>query len=231
MNRLCFSVCAALLTAALAASPAFAHRLNIFAWLENDTIMVDCNFGAGHPAKNADVTVYDDTTKKAIVTGKTGDNGYYSFRVPEVVRQGHGLLIDVNAGQGHRGDWTMDASELYAAASLTAGFDAAAIYGANNAPSRVTLRPASGTNDHPDDHAPEATPATVAMPDTQNAVDHADYVRKVVREELASKLGPIHRELARQNSSEPSFGEIVGGIGWIVGIVGIILFFVSRRKS
>lgn len=225
-------VCAAA-SICLLATPAFAHRLNIYAWLENDTVIVDCNFGQGHPAKGADVTVSDEETKQTLVTGKTGDNGYFSFRVPEVVRRGHGLFIDVNAGQGHRGDWTMNASELYAAASLTAGFDAAAMApdnqnGAQN-PSRVTLSPAPGANEHPDDHDADAVPNNISLPEAQPTLSAAQ-ARDIVREEVEAKIAPIRQHIATQTTQGPSTAEIIGGIGWIIGIVGIILFFLSRRK-
>lgn len=190
----------------ICASSAFAHGLNVFAWLENDQIIVQGDFGKGRPAANAQVNVYDRTDNKKLLTGTTNPDGRFSFVVPAIVRQGHGLLVDVNAGQGHRGEWAIDASELYSAASLTAGFDEAAIRAGQMG-----------------DHQPAAAPA-VAPPMPQGS---SEQIRNIVLEALELKLAPIRQEIAKR--SGPSLSEIIGGIGWIIGLVGIGFYFKSRK--
>ncbi len=194
-------------------SPASAHRLNVFAWLDNDRILVECNFGGKHPAANADVTVLDDTDQKELVKGKTDNQGQFSFPAPAVARQGHGLAISVNAGQGHKGEWTMSASELYAAASLTAGFDSAAIK------ERHELAEPDA-----DSSTPHAVPA---MPGSQLT---DAQMRSLLHSALEQHLAPIRRQLAEQAAKGPGLEEIIGGIGWIMGLAGIFLYFKSRKN-
>lgn len=69
------------------------------------------------------------------------------------------------------------------------------------------------------DAAPAAAPATSTLT--------RDEVADLLRRELA----PIKRQLARLDAG-PSFGfrEIVGGLGWIVGLAGLALWW-SRRKK
>lgn len=194
-----------------------AHRLNVFAWLENDKILVECNFGEKHPAVNAKVNVTDEATQKELLHGTTNDNGRFAFQVPEVIRQGHGLIITVNAGEGHLGKWTMDASELYAAAALTAGFDAATIEDQQR--EHIRLRSATTQN--------IPTQATnLATPGSQ--ISQAQ-MRSLLHSALEQHLGPIHRQLAAQAAKGPTLAEIIGGLGWIIGLVGIALYFKSRR--
>lgn len=191
---------------------AFAHGLNIFAWLENDTIIVQCDFGQNRPAANASITVYDNVDKKELAHGITDASGRFSFGVPEIIRQGHGLLIVANAGQGHRGEWSMDASELYAAASLTAGFDQAAIDAHAQNPDHVHV---------------QMTPATAPL--LQGPVT-PDQVRSIVQDALELKLAPIRQEIAARASSGPTLAEIIGGIGWILGLAGIAFYFKARKS-
>lgn len=187
-------------------SASFAHGLNVFAWLENDSILVQCDYGQKRPAQHAAIAVYDSSDKQELAHGFTDTQGRYVFPVPDVVRRGHGLLVVADAGQGHRGEWAMDASELYAAASLTAGFDAAALQG--NSAQQVT---------------PQAGVPLAHGPVTQ------EQVRNIIQEALELKLSPIRKEIAAQSASGPTLTEIIGGIGWIIGLVGIALYFKSRK--
>ena len=56
-----------------------------------------------------------------------------------------------------------------------------------------------------------------------------DQVRAIVNAALDAKLGPIRRDLAAQVNAGPGIQEIIGGIGWILGLVGIGLYFKGRR--
>ena len=56
-----------------------------------------------------------------------------------------------------------------------------------------------------------------------------DQVRAIVNAALDAKLGPIRRDLAAQVNAGPDIQEIIGGIGWILGLVGIGLYFKGRR--
>jgi nickel transport protein len=56
-------------------------------------------------------------------------------------------------------------------------------------------------------------------------------IRAVVEQIIDSRLKPIQRELARIRKDEgPSFTEVAGGIGYILGLMGLIMYFKSRRK-
>jgi len=59
-----------------------------------------------------------------------------------------------------------------------------------------------------------------------------DQLRKVVEQTLDSRLRPIARSIAKmQEERGPGFTEIVGGIGYIFGIMGLLLYFRSRKNN
>ena len=60
-----------------------------------------------------------------------------------------------------------------------------------------------------------------------------EEIEKIIESQLDKKLAPLHallRQIARQGS-EPSINEIIGGIGYIMGIFGIIAFYYSKKTN
>jgi len=61
-------------------------------------------------------------------------------------------------------------------------------------------------------------------------VDVAE-IRRVVDESLDLKLKPVLRQLAKLREEKgPGLTEAVGGIGYIVGLMGLVLYFRSRKN-
>ena len=98
---LAFSLC-------LLISPqAFAHKLNVFVYSEADKVFVDGYFADGSKAKNSEVTVYN-MKREVIVEGTTNDEGEFSFPA----QSAEPLRVVLNAGMGHKTEYTLDESEL-----------------------------------------------------------------------------------------------------------------------
>jgi nickel transport protein len=55
-------------------------------------------------------------------------------------------------------------------------------------------------------------------------------IKKLIDESLDRKLAPIMNMLADSYGGGPSLTEIIGGIGYIFGLVGVAMYFTSRRK-
>ncbi|MEA4991420.1 hypothetical protein SDC9_02545 [bioreactor metagenome] len=68
-----------------------------------------------------------------------------------------------------------------------------------------------------------------AAPTPSAAGVSSGELQTIVNAALDVKLGPIRRELAEMRVSRPGFSEIFGGIGWLVGLAGIALYFKGRR--
>ena len=58
-----------------------------------------------------------------------------------------------------------------------------------------------------------------------------DDIRHVVEEALDKRLNPVMKTLVESRESRPTFRDIFGGIGYILGLVGVAAYFNYRRKS
>jgi len=58
-----------------------------------------------------------------------------------------------------------------------------------------------------------------------------EEVRKVVDDSLDKKLRPIVRMITESKNTKPSLTEIIGGIGYIFGLMGVALYFKNRGKK
>ena len=56
-------------------------------------------------------------------------------------------------------------------------------------------------------------------------------IEEIINASLDKKLRPITEMLADAMNQEPGFTEIMGGIGYILGIVGIALYFANRKRN
>ncbi len=58
-------------------------------------------------------------------------------------------------------------------------------------------------------------------------------IQSIIEDTLDEKLKPIMREMIEIKKSQEdkiSPTEIIGGIGYIIGIFGIIAYFLSRKR-
>lgn len=58
-----------------------------------------------------------------------------------------------------------------------------------------------------------------------------EEVKKLVEESLDRKLRPIIKMITKSQSKGPSVTEIIGGIGYIFGLMGLVIYFRNRRKK
>lgn len=59
----------------------------------------------------------------------------------------------------------------------------------------------------------------------------AEQIQAIVEKALDSRLKPIIRELAKiRKEKGPGLTEIIGGIGYIFGLMGVVLFFWSKKS-
>lgn len=62
--------------------------------------------------------------------------------------------------------------------------------------------------------------------DQHTSIDEQN-LRLIIREELA----PLAKKLAQLERKGPGINEIIGGIGYILGLMGIVLYFRSKRND
>ena len=200
--KICF--CAALLLLSLTPA-AWAHRLNVFAFVDGGEIQVECSFSRGNPARQGKVEISDAATNAALVTGVTGDDGVFRFPMPDGVRnRGHDLIVRVNAGEGHLGEWRIPAAEL----------------GRPSVDAVAVVRELQGAAAVPPSSAQDGRAISLTPRELEQIINAA----------LEQKLAPIRQLLAEQRSAGAALRDIIGGIGWLMGLAGIAAYFKSRRS-
>jgi nickel transport protein len=187
--------CWSLLTAS-----AWAHKVNVFAWVEGDTVYTESKFSGGRMVKEGRITVLD-TGGIVLVEGVTDDSGAFAFKVPKVAD----LTIVLEAGTGHRNTWKITATELEGGPPGPLK-DAAAVSGEGTPePSGgETLHVASGLSAH--------------------------EVEEVVARQLEEKLRPLNRMMAESRDRGATLSDIVGGVGYILGLVGLGAYIRYRKE-
>jgi nickel transport protein len=195
----------------LPCSQALAHNVTVFAWVEGDTVHVESKFSGGRRPMDAPVEVYD-TGGNLLLKGVTDNNGEFSFKVPEKTE----MKVVVLAGMGHKGEWTIPLSDLEAVSDDTT----------TQAAEPGSPPPASANPDQPQS-------AASAMSGHQVPAGYvtAAEIRNAVEGALDTKLKPVMKLLVETRQSGPSVTDILGGIGYIFGLIGVAAYFSSKRRK
>jgi hypothetical protein len=93
-------------------APGNAHRVNLFAWIEGDTVHVESKFSGGKRVNAGKITVLDSEGGE-LLSGITNENGEFSFKIPKKTD----LKVVIEAGEGHRGEWSINAADIEMPAS------------------------------------------------------------------------------------------------------------------
>lgn len=184
-------------------SPAFAHKIRIFAWQEGNTISTESKFSGGRPAKNVSLTIINPTSLEKLLVGTTDEAGLFSFPVP--IPQPTELEIIIDSGDGHKNSWT---------------------HVLESSSSPALSRPSKPS----EALTTETSPTLVSL--STNNVTGVDMTQltETIETILDKKLAPIKKALAEQNDKGPSMQDILGGIGYIFGLAGIAAYFKSQKK-
>lgn len=170
----------------------FAHKVNVFAYVEGEKIYTESYFNDGKKCIDSKIEVFDNQGNK-LLEGLTGKEGEFSFEVPSEYGN---LKIVLTASMGHRAEYSISADELRGFVGLI-----------------------------------KEESVSIVSPET-SLVDLKE-IQLIIEDTLDEKLKPIMREMKEIKKSQEdkiSSTEIIGGIGYIIGIFGIIAYFLSRKK-
>ncbi len=181
-----------------AVGTAIAHKVMVFAWVEGNTVYTESKFSGGKKVNKGQIIVYDQQGNQ-LLKGETNQKGEFSFKVPEKTT----LKIVLQAGMGHRGEWTLPAEEIEEAASSQ--IEAAPPVETEAEKAQNQMQPVSGIN--------------------------TEEIQAAMEKALDKKLKPIYKMLAESRKQGPTVTEIFGGIGYIIGLMGIAAYFKYRRKN
>ncbi len=213
LNR-CSALLAALALILVATPVAWAHKVNVFARVEGNRIIVEGYFGGKARAIDCPVEVLDSKGAK-IHEGRTDSNGVYSFEATEVSSVNGDLKIVLQAGMGHQAVYELAAEDLPSSGNKSG--TSRALTAAKD------LKIEAGIED------PKI--GSIQFQD-------APAFKKALDEGLDRKIQPILRMLGEQQKllmeqklKGPSVTEVIGGIGWIFGLVGVWAYFMSRKHA
>ena len=191
---------AALLVALMIASGAcHAHLLRVFAAVEGARIEGYAYFAGGARAGGARVTV---ATGDGRPVAEVQPDGEGAFAYPVSVRQDY--LVVADTGDGHRAEWRIAANEF--------GSEFGSVGTGEALPAGPARRPQAVAQPSPDD--PAAPTASVL----EAAVERA----------VARQVRPL-REALEAERARARLHDILGGIGYIVGVAGLALWW--RRRG
>jgi len=91
-----------LLLALLLATPAWAHKVNLFAFVESGVVYCESYFADGRPVIEGKILVYD-SKEQPLLIGKSDREGQWQFPLP----QRDDLVLVIEAGMGHRGEYRL----------------------------------------------------------------------------------------------------------------------------
>lgn len=189
---------AALATVALllAATPAEAHKLKVFAAAIGPRIEGRVYFVGGGPAAGARVTITtpDGAPITEIATDEQGN-----FAIIAASRADH--VIAVDSRDGHVGRFTVLARDL---------------------PGDLPQPAASS--------APAMAPPASAPVATIQHLPSADGLREIVGEAVAQQIVPL-REQLNGYEDRVRLHDILGGLGYILGLAGLALWLRARRTA
>lgn len=191
----------------LLSGQALAHNVTVFAWVEGNTVFGESKFSGGRRPKGAEVIVWDARGGELLRT-RTDDNGEFSFELPEKIP----MRIELIAGMGHKGEWKITMADL--------GEDDAA-----DPPDTPPAAKAAASAK--DDPKKTVAPAGPCLDDAQLA----SLVEKAVANAVGQKLKPVMKFMADLEEKGPSVNDVMGGIGYIFGLMGVAAYFMSRRKK
>lgn len=89
------------------AAPALAHKVNVFAYVEGETVYTESYFPDGRPVAEGRIEVLDAEGKK-LLEGVTDKEGLFSFELPAK----EDLTIVINASMGHKNSYHLKKSEM-----------------------------------------------------------------------------------------------------------------------
>ncbi len=192
------------------ASDAAAHNVTVFAWVEGNTVHTESKFSGGRKAKNAPIEVYD-STGNLLLSGETDDQGNFSFPIPRKTK----MKVVLQAGMGHKAEWIIATEDLEEINQLPSAPPAAA-----DTPARV----APGSQPLSDKAEPQLSAAASA------GATEAD-IEKAVEKVLDKKLKPVLKMLADSRQTGPDLRDILGGLGYIIGLAGLAAYLSYRRSK
>ena len=180
-----------------------AHRLSVFASTEGAVIRGSVYFQGMIAARNAPVTVFD--AEGALLAETVADDaGRFAFEATR--RIDHHIVADLS--DGHRAAFVVAAAQL---------------------PASLPELPASlSALSQPPSRMPSGAMAAADADAASQAETSAAAIEAIVEAAVARHMGPLRQQIAAYED-KIRWHDVLGGIGYIVGMTGLACYFLARR--
>ena len=142
-----------------------------------------------------------DPDGNLLLSGNTDEKGEFSFKLPGKTS----LKIELLAGMGHQSEWIVQAEEV-----------------GDTKQGNSVVTDLSESDDNLSD---KKSQAAVAAGMTREEFE------EVVEAAVEKKMKPVMEMLSDLSDPGPRLQDILGGIGYIIGLAGIGAYFKNREKS
>lgn len=195
---------------AWASTPAQAHRLQVFALAQGHQVRGYVYFGGNVRARGASVQVMGPDGTILFATN-TGDDGSFAFLAG--ARIDHRIVADL--GDGHRAEFTLPAARLPPSLPVS--------------PAMATpiFSPAGGDGEASRQQIPGET---VDMERATTPSLSPASIETMIDETVARHVAPLREQLVAYEA-QVRWRDVLGGIGYIAGVVGVAAWFLGRRDS
>ncbi len=202
-----FNVCCLLFV-----SFANAHKVSIYAYAENGLVHSESYFVDGTKCKHSLLEVFDKKDGTKLLEGKTDEEGKFSFKIPKATS----LKLVLHASMGHQADFTIGEDEVREAKGVKQPPKSPSV----KVPSKSERSAAMKTQKK----------ETAEMAELKGISE--SKIESIVESAVEKKLQPVMGMLVKlqESSGKPGFTEIIGGIGYIIGILGIVAYFKARGR-
>jgi nickel transport protein len=203
---LLFTVCCLLFV-----SLANAHKVSIYAYAENGLVHSESYFVDGTKCKNSVLEVFDGRDGTKLLEGKTDEEGKFSFKIPKITS----LKLVLHASMGHQAEFILGEDEVREAMGVKQPPKSSSV--------KVPSKSEGGTSMKIQKKEPAEISELKGLSESE--------IEAIVESAVDKKLQPVMSILIKlqESSGKPGFTEIIGGIGYIIGILGIIAYFKARR--
>lgn len=209
--RYCISGITTLLLLLGFSGVSWAHKVNVFAYVDGDSIQVEAYFTRSQKVRFGKLTITDLATGEKLLEGTTNEQGLFRFQPDQTfVKRGNAMNILLNAGEGHQSNWEIAPEELAVLSEST-----------------PSAKPADGQTAI----AAQTSQAGPEKREQSAVIMDAAEMEALIGKVLDAKLSPIKQTLARQEDSGPSVRDIVGGVGWIIGLLGLATYMKYRSRN
>ena len=183
-----------------------AHRLNVFAYSQAHEILCRDKF-PGRQTRTRRRRSRLNRGRGGLLTAKTEQDGKVCMALPDGFELAP-LTVIVNAGEGHQNQWKLRKEDF------SLGADS------NTAVSTVKLEILN-----------KEAETNTASPKIYSQ-EELDAALKTAREQTEMQvISPLRKQLAEAQQPKITWRDIVGGLGWCLGLGGLFAWISTRRQK